>query len=106
GNLVGEIARSSRKDPDVDLDRALSTDTRIALVGQDARHLGLRCRWHLGELVKEYGAAMRLFEQARTRDALLLAAEQLFLDPLRAHHRRRQNDEWSRDPRPPIVDHR
>src|SRR6187402_1283578 len=75
GMFVGKIARSSRQDADIDLDRPLATDPGIALVGQHAQDLGLGRGRHIGDFIEENGAAVRLFEQPGTRDALLLAAE-------------------------------
>src|SRR5213075_621969 len=52
-NLVGKVARSRRQDPHVNLDRPLSPNTSIALIGQHAQDLGLRREWHVGDFVEE-----------------------------------------------------
>jgi hypothetical protein len=48
---------------------------------------------------------MCLLEEARTCNAVDLAAEKLFLDPIGAHHCRRHDDEGRFRTRAPLVDH-
>ena len=91
GDLLRQVARGRRKHPHVDLDRPLAADPVIALVGQHAQDLALGGQRHVGDLVEEQGAAMRLLEQARAAPTPSASdAEQFLLDPLGAHHRRRQ----------------
>ena len=105
GDLVLEVARGRGEDPDVDLDRPLAADAGVALVGQHAQDLALGRQRHVGDLVEEQGAAMGMLEQARAHGALRFAAEQFLLDPLGAHHRRREDDERRPGARAPLVDH-
>ena len=105
GDLVLQVARRRRKHAHVDLDRPLAADPVIALVGEHAQDLRLRRQRHVGDLVEEQGAAVRMFEQARADHAVGLAAEQFLLDPLGAHHRRRKDDEGRLGARAPLVDH-
>src|SRR3546814_20255304 len=64
GNFGGQVARRARDDADVDADHRTSPDTGEALLGQDAQDFALRGQRHVGDLVEEERAAMRLFEQA------------------------------------------
>src|SRR5207302_10824955 len=75
-NLVLEVAGSRGQHTDVDLHRPLSTNARVALVGQHAEDLALRRQGHVGDLVQEQSAAVRMFEQPGTDGAVALAAEQ------------------------------
>ena len=70
GDLVLQVARGRRQNPNVDLHRPLAADPVIALVGEHAQDLRLRRQRHVGDFVEEQRAAMRMFEQARADDAV------------------------------------
>ena len=105
GDLVLEVARGRRQDAHVDLDGPLAADAVIALVGQHAQDLGLGRQRHVGDLVEEQRAAMRMLEQAgrtspsasvpnsssSTRSGLIIAAG--------------QHDERRLGARAPLMDH-
>ncbi len=77
----------------------------VALVGEHAQDLALRRQRHVRDLVEEQGAPVGMLEQARAADALGLAAEQFLLDPVGAHHRRREDDERGLRAQAPLMDH-
>ena len=104
GDLVGQDSRGRGDDAHVDLDGALAADPNEALIGQHAQDLALGRERHVGDLVEEERAAMRLLEQARAGElAALLAAEQFLLDPFGRHPRRGDDDERAVGARAPIV---
>ena len=104
GNLVGEVARSRREEADVDLDRTLAANARVALIGQNAQDLALGRQRHVGDLVEEQRATMRLFEQSGSRLAVAFRAKQFLLDAVRAHHRCGQDDERRIGAGAPVMD--
>src|SRR3546814_16760803 len=77
GNVGGQVARRARDDADFDAEHRTSPDTGEALLGQDAQDFALRGQRHVGDLVEEERAAMRLFEQAdANRPVVGIGAEQ------------------------------
>src|SRR3546814_13225943 len=62
GDFLGQIARGGGNDADIDLDDTLAADAGEALIGQHAQDAALRRNRHVGDLVEEQGAAVRLFE--------------------------------------------
>ena len=91
---MGQVARGGRDDADVDLHYALPADAAEALVGQHAQDAALRRDRHVGDLVEEQCAAMRLFEQAGTNELPpLLHPEQFLLDAFGRHARGVDDDE-------------
>jgi hypothetical protein len=76
----------------------------VALVGQHAQDLGLGRLRHVGDLVEEQCAAMRLLEEPRTAGVFAVDAEQLLLDPFGSHHSRGNDDERPVRARAPLVD--
>ena len=105
GDLLGQVARGGGDDADVDLDDAGAADAGEALVGEDAQDAGLRRDRHVGDLVEEQRAAMRLFEEAGTDEvAALLDPEQFFLDTLGGHVGGADDDEGGRRALAPAVE--
>ena len=96
GDLVREVAVGGGDDAHIDLHPA-AADTLERLLLQGAHDLALRLERHVGDLVEEEGAAMRLLERADLARAVGigvgLGAEQLDLEPVGPHRGAAQDHE-------------
>ena len=96
GDLGLEVARGRGDDAHVDRDLGGAADALEGLVDQHAQDLVLRLARHVGDLVDEQRAAMRLLERADLASSgavRLFDAEQLDLHALRRDRRRVDDDE-------------
>ena len=96
GDLSFDVAAGRRNDAHVDLHFLSAADALERLLDQDPQDLVLGLARHVGDLVDEQRAAMRLLEStdfAPSSVRRLLHAEQLDLHPLRHHCRRIDHDE-------------
>src|SRR5665213_1261833 len=99
GDLERQIAIGRGDDADIDLDPA-AADALEGLLLQGADDLALSLERHVGNLVEEQGAAMRLLERADLARAVALidtglGAEELDLEPIGPHGGAAQYDERS-----------
>src|SRR5690606_1503683 len=96
-DLRFEIAAGRGDDPHVDIDLAGAADALEGLVDQHPQNLVLRLARHVGDLVDEQTAAMRLLERAdlaRLAAVRLLDAEQFDLHALGGDGGGVDDDEW------------
>src|SRR3546814_20596053 len=89
---------------DIDPDDTLAADAGEALSGQHAQDAALRRNRHVGDLVEEQGAAVRLFEHTGPDEVTpLFDPEQFLLDAFGCHPRRADDDDRRARPRAPAV---
>ena len=89
-HLALEVAAGRGDDAHVDRHLGPAADALELLLDQHAQHLALRLERHVGDLVDIERAAVRLLQRADlARPGVVLGAEQLLLDAVRAPWPRR-----------------
>src|ERR1035437_2260301 len=101
GDRLLDVAVRGCDDPDIEFDEARITQAPHLPLFQYAEQLRLECRGQFGDLVEEYGAAIRVQQEPfrplhRPGERSALVPEQLRLEQAGRHRGAVDRDEWPR----------